>query len=166
MAGKRNPPFSRRYGFTVPSPGLRPFVLTLLITAGALAASECSPRPSSAESPSQVVVWRQLGAWSGHGSTQTETFLFQNGVLRVRWEAKRNQPTAEGSLRLVLHSSVSGRPLVVAADQRGPGKGEASIAEESRPAFILVESENLDWSFSVEEGEAGTVEEAPTRSQR
>jgi hypothetical protein len=46
----------------------------------------------------------------------------------------------------------------VAADHRGAGRGEFYIPEEPRPAYFIVESEDLDWSFSVEEGVRGTPE--------
>jgi hypothetical protein len=38
----------------------------------------------------------------------------------------------------------------------GAGRGEFYIPEEPRPAYFIVESEDLDWSFSVAEGVRGT----------
>lgn len=59
--------------------------------------------------------------------------------------------------RLTFHSAVSGRQLAVITDQRGAGSGEAYIPEEPRPSYMFVESDNLDWSFTVEEGQSGTA---------
>jgi hypothetical protein len=114
--------------------------------------------PASAAQGSTAIGWRKLGSWSGRGSEQTESFLVESSVVRVRWET-RNEPSAgKGTFRLTFHSAVSGRELAVAADHRGSGRGEFYIPEEPRPAYFIVESEDLDWSFSVEEGVRGTPE--------
>ena len=76
--------------------------------------------------------------------------------MRVRWETKSSSKDV-GTFRVSLHSSVSGRVLDVVADQTGHGKGEAYTAVEPRPSYLEVESERLEWSITVEEGEAGTV---------
>jgi len=134
---------------------------SLLAIAAALLAAGCAPSPSSAPASAapeiETVGWRTLGSWSGRGSVQTESFLYEGSVLRVRWETKNAASTGTGTFRLTFLSAVSGRQLAVAADHRGAGEGESYIPEEPRPAYFLVESEDLDWSFSVEEGEAGTV---------
>lgn len=136
-------------------------VLPILVTVAVLCAPACGTQPASgppsAAPPNQVVGWRTLGSWSGRGSTQTESFIVQASLVRVRWETKNEPFTGTGTFRLTYHSAVSGRQLAVVADYRGPGKGEAYIPEEPRPAYMFVESDRLDWSFTVEEGEAGTV---------
>lgn len=136
-------------------------VLAVLATVAALCAPACAPQPvsapASAAQKSEAVGWRPLGSWSGRGSTQTESFIVQASLVRVRWETKNEPSAGTGTFRLTFNSAVSGRQLAVVADHRGAGKGEAYIPEEPRPAYMLVESEDLDWSFSVEEGEAGTV---------
>jgi hypothetical protein len=76
--------------------------------------------------------------------------------VRVRWEARPQQADL-GTFKLTFNSAVSGRELAVVADQRGPGRGEFYIPEEPRPAYFIVESENLEWSFSADEGIAGTL---------
>jgi hypothetical protein len=103
------------------------------------------------------VGWRSLGSWSGRGSTQTESFLVQGSVVRVRWETKNEGSANTGTFRLSMHSAISGRSLAVVADHHGAGKGEAYVPEEPRPTYMLVESDDLEWSFTVEEGETGTV---------
>jgi len=80
--------------------------------------------------------------------------------VRVRWETRSPSPE-KGAFKLTFHSAVSGRELAVAADQRGAGRGEFYIPEEPRPAYFIVESEEVDWSFSVHEGVAGTVAAKP-----
>ncbi len=104
------------------------------------------------------MAWQALGSWSGRGSLQTESFLVEGSVVRVRWET-RNPSTGGGTFKLTFLSAVSGRELGVAADHRGSGSGESYIPEEPRPAYFLVESENLEWSFKVDEGVAGTIRE-------
>ena len=123
-----------------------------------LVATGCAPEPSTtAREPDVVVGWQTLGSWSGRGSIQTESFLFEGGILRVRWETESKGAPATGTFHLVLHSAVSGRLLAVAAEHLGTGKGEFYIPEEPRPAYFVIESEGLDWSFTVEEGKAGVV---------
>jgi hypothetical protein len=122
---------------------------------GPEAASE--PEPAPAARQDQTIGWRPLGSWSGRGSTQTESFLVQWSVVRVRWETKTEPSADKGTFRLSMHSAVSGRQLAVIADHRGSGKGEAYVPDEPRPAYLIVESEHLDWSVTAEEGEAGTV---------
>jgi hypothetical protein len=60
-------------------------------------------------------------------------------------------------LKLVVESAISGRSIAIAADQRGVGRGESVVAEDSTsPVYVLVESSDVDWSFSVEEGLVAT----------
>jgi hypothetical protein len=50
---------------------------------------------------------------------------------------------------------VSGRPLVVAVDRRGNGRGVAYVNEDPRLYHLVIESRGVDWSFSVEESVVG-----------
>lgn len=157
------------HGFDLPSRGLR-LIQSVLLTSVALLAAACASPPSSAPASTArenaTVGWRTLGSWSGRGSVQTESFIVEGSVVRVRWGTRNEAADGTGTFRLTFHSAVSGRELAVAADHRGAGGGESYIPEEPRPAYFLVESEGLDWSFSVEEGEAGTVSQLPiTNSQ-
>jgi hypothetical protein len=106
--------------------------------------------------PELGVSWHRLGSWSGHGNTQTESFLFESGALRVRWETLNEQSGRTGKFRLVLQSAVSGRQLAVPAEQRGVGKGESYVSENPHQAYVLIESSDIDWSFTVDEGVVGT----------
>jgi hypothetical protein len=96
------------------------------------------------------VIWEHLGQWKGTGSTQTESFTGQTGALRIKWQTK-SAKDREGSFLLTIHSAISGRPLQVAVDQRGPGNDTAYINEDPRVFFAVVDAENIEWSFSVDE---------------
>ena len=56
---------------------------------------------------------------------------------------------------MTVHSAVSGRPLVVAVDRRGNGRGVAYVNEDPRLYHLVIESRGVDWSFSVEESVVG-----------
>ena len=131
-----------------------------LVAAIALIGGSCTQQPPSGARERAVVAWRTLGSWSGRGSRQTESFPFESGTLRVRWQTQNETSPAAGTFRLVLQSAISGRELAVAADHRGAGRGESYIPETPRSAYMRVESENIDWSFTVEEGMSGTAKPA------
>ena len=117
-------------------------MLTLLLTVGC---ADAPPPP-----PSHVAVTRSLGSFAGRGD-QTIGVVSESGRLLVRWETRNEHPTGSGTFRLALHSGVSGRPIEVITDERGAGKGTREVADDPRPYNLMVESANLDWSFSVEE---------------
>jgi len=131
--------------------------LVALTAAGCLVraatpAEKTEPLPVGAE----AVSWQPLGSWSGTGSSQSESFIGNTGAFRVRWEAKAAgaQP---GELRIALHSAVSGRPIVTAVDVHGAGKGEAVVSDDPRVYYVQVDSANLEWRFTVEEGIFGAI---------
>jgi hypothetical protein len=97
-----------------------------------------------------VAVTRPLGTFHGRGS-QTIGVVSESGRLRVSWETRNEQPSGSGTFRLALHSGVSGRPIDLITESRGVGKGVHEVADDPRPYNLMVESTNLDWSFSVEE---------------
>jgi len=113
------------------------------------------PRPEPARK--EVVLWKTLGSWSGHGNAQTESFLGLTGSLRLRWTATNEKPKGQGRFKLILQSAISGRALQEPVDHEGPGEGTAYAADDPRVFHIVVESANLDWSFTVEEAAFGTV---------
>ena len=130
-------------------------IKVIVIAALASVASACgSQSPPAAR---QVIVWQAVGSWSGHGNSQSESFTSDTGALRVRWETSNETPAQAGAFRLTAHSAISGRPLQLAVDHRGVGRGTSYINEDPRVFYIVVESANLDWSFTVEEAVAGTV---------
>lgn len=93
-------------------------------------------------------MWDKLGQWSGKNSIQTESFTGLTGALRITWEAKG---PADGTFLLTIHSSISGRPLQVAVDQKGPGRDVAYVNEDPRVFFAVIETDRMEWSFTVDE---------------
>jgi hypothetical protein len=88
---------------------------------------------------------------------QTEPFISDTGSLRLRWETRNETAPGTGLFRVTVHSDVSGRPLVLAVDTRGVGRDTAYVSEDPRPFFLAVESANLDWTVTAEEGVAATA---------
>jgi hypothetical protein len=103
-----------------------------------------------------VTIWQPRGRWSGRGLLQTDPFISTTGLLRVTWEARRVRSDARGTLRIVLHSDVSGRSLMTVVDHEGAGSGVKYVTEDPRSFFLLIESGDVDWSVEVAEGFAGT----------
>jgi hypothetical protein len=138
-----------------------PSMKTCVLAAALLiAASGCSRRvePAQRNDPKQVVVWHSLGSWSGRGSRQTESVTSDSGAMRVRWTAvNKDGSAAGGHFRVAAHSAISGRFLEEAVDHNGPGSGVGFVNQDPRVFYFVVESDRLDWTFSVEEAIAGTV---------
>ena len=111
-----------------------------------------APRPPQDSSSQGVVQWEPIQTWSGRGSQHLDSFPSE-GALRIDWEAKRTAgATGTGSLKIVVHSAISGRPLAGAIlDHRGEGKGTAYFSEEPRVFFLDVKSEGIDWKIVVAE---------------
>jgi hypothetical protein len=114
-----------------------------------LSAGSCrrvEPRPAE-----PTIAWRSLGAWSGRGNMQTESFTSDTGSMQVQWTTAKPSKAGAGEFRLTIHSAISGRPLMEAVDQQGAGKGTAFVHEDPRVFFAVVDSADLDWSFTLEE---------------
>jgi hypothetical protein len=95
--------------------------------------------------------WDTVATFSGQGNEQTQSFPSE-GTLRILWEAKATgvvSPSA--AFRLTIHSAISGRPLSVAVDHKGPGKGTAFVGEDPRTFFAVVDSRDLNWTFTIQE---------------
>ena len=80
-----------------------------------------------------------------------ESFPSDTGMLRITWKADAIASEAAGNFRVIVHSAISGRPIVVAVDKNGPGSGTAFVGDEPRMYFLSIESQGLDWSLTVEE---------------
>jgi hypothetical protein len=130
--------------------------LALALAASATLIGACGAPPPE-PTPEEVVIWKQLGSWSGRGNAQTESFVGLTGSLRLRWRTTHEDPKGEGRFKLILQSAISGRALQEPVDEQGPGEGTAYAADDPRVFHILVESANLDWSFTVEEAAFGTA---------
>jgi hypothetical protein len=129
-----------------------------VLVAAALLTSVCrAPPPKPVQK--EVVIWKNLGEWSGRGNAQTESFIGLTGALRMHWRTKNESPKGAGTFRLILQSAISGRSLQEIVDEKGLGEGTAYAAEDPRMFYISVESANLDWSFTVEEAYFGSPAE-------
>ena len=107
----------------------------------------------------QVVAWRALGSWSGHGNKQTGSFTSESGALRVRWvtAATARSPGTAAAFRVTAHSAISGRLLEQVVDHVGAGSGLGYVNQNPNVFYLTVESDQLDWTLSVEEAIAGTI---------
>ena len=107
------------------------FLLVLSFLSGCGSA----PTPHASKLPEQIQ-WEPLARWSGKGDQQLDSFQSDSGALRIEWEAKAiaGAPTAD-TFKVVVHSSISGRPLAAAViDHRGEGKAPPTSAK-SRAYF-------------------------------
>jgi len=136
---------------------LMPRAVLVGVVATALASGACGPREKTPPPPAtRAVAWRQLGSWSGRGNTQTESFTSDTGTLRVRWEANAASatgptPASSGVFRLDAHSAISGRLLQQVVDQTGAGRGIGYVQQDPHTFYVVVESTQLNWQFTVEE---------------
>lgn len=97
------------------------------------------------------MIWEHLGQWSGKASVQTESFTGETGAFRIRWEAKADKDNPDASFLLTIHSAISGRPLQVAVDLKGPGADVAYVNEDPRVFFAVIDAKDTEWSFSIDE---------------
>jgi hypothetical protein len=134
-------------GFLIP-------VFFVLLVISSCARQAPPPRKS-------VTIWHPLGSWSGRDNAQTESFLSNTGYLRINWETSHEAKPHAGRFTLTVFSSISGRPLLTAVDFQGVGHDTAYVAEDPRPFFATVESFDVDWKFTVDEGIPATVEATP-----
>ena len=127
-----------------------PFVIFVSFVPFVLAGTGCNTAPARAEEAGQVTTtWRALGAWSGDGSRQTESFDVTTGALRLRWETR---PTGrDATFKVWLYSAISGRPLQLVAESAGARSGTADFADDPRVSYLVVESQHAAWKMQLEE---------------
>lgn len=106
-----------------------------------------SPAPAQSAT---VGSYRLVGSWQGKGD-MTLGDVNSEGQFRLRWETHGESPKGAGRFRLTIRSGVSGRTLQVAADHKGEGSGVVDFADSPRTYDFLVESDNVLWSFTVED---------------
>jgi hypothetical protein len=158
--------------------GVVALVLLCASACGAPGSAPVTPaKPAVAATPSQppavttppaarrdeATIWRPVGSWSGRGNIQTESFRSDSGDMRVRWQTSHESTPGTGVFHAVVHSAISGRPLQTAVDERGVGQGTDYIGEDPREFFIVVESSNLEWAFTVEEAIPATASGTPRK---
>jgi hypothetical protein len=114
------------------------------------AGDQASPQTSASHTRDDAR-WETIRTWTGRNSQQLDSFPSDTGALRVEWEAKRTaNATGQGSLRIVIHSAISGRPLMAPiVDRQGEGKGTVYVSEEPRVFFTVVTSQDLEWKITV-----------------
>jgi hypothetical protein len=133
------------------------FAVALALGFAACACGEgMKPEPATRQAPAGLV-WRTVGSWSGHGNGQTGSFNVETGALRIRWEARSSNAADTSPFKLWLHSAISGRPLQMVVEHKGPGSDVAYIEDEPRVSYLLVESGDLDWSVTLDEAAPGTT---------
>lgn len=111
------------------------------------------PPPSAHAAPQPDVQWEPIKSWSGTGSQYLDSFTSDTGALRIEWEATRVKNAAGGgSLRVVIHSAISGRPLTAPViDHEGEGRGTAFVSEEPRVFFAAVTAQDVEWRIAISE---------------
>ncbi len=98
-----------------------------------------------------VTTWRALGTWSGRGNSQTESFTVETGALRLRWETRNESAPGAGRFQVALHSAISGRPLQTIVSRSGIGSDVSYLEDDPRVSYLVIESENVDWTTTLEE---------------
>jgi hypothetical protein len=122
------------------------FVLILV------AGCHSDPSPQPGATPTDVVIWKPVGSWSGRGSRQTETFTSDTGGFRVRWETKNAVRPGAGHLHVIFRSGDSGREIIDAVDVTGEGRDAEEVsAERPRWYYLTIDSADVDWTVSVDE---------------
>jgi hypothetical protein len=129
---------------------LRCAACALVFAAVAVAGGACRPK-TEAPPARDVVVWREVGAWSGHGPMQTQNFTSDTGGFRVRWETTHEARPGAGTLKVVFRSGDSGRAIMEAVDAHGVGKDAVEVGDNVRWYYLTIESADVEWSVAVDE---------------
>jgi len=122
-------------------------IVVLAIAAPSAALAGCSSKPAAASR--KETYWRKVGTWSGHDRLQTESWPGDTGAMRIRWNTSHSREG--GVFQLTIHSAISGRPMQTVVDQAGDGEGTAYFSDDPRAFFAVVDSKNIDWTFTIEE---------------
>jgi hypothetical protein len=128
-------------------------VSILLFVAGATGACRSAAR---SESHHTEIGWRPIASFSGRGDSQTESFDIDSTQWRIKWETKGAVSPGTGFFHVVVHSAVSGRPIMDALQHHGNGHGIVFVTEDPRLYHLVIESNALDWSVTAEEAVVGT----------
>jgi len=111
----------------------------------------CGTAPARAEEAPRTAAWRAVGAWSGDGSRQTESFDVTTGALRLRWDARPTGAGPDAAFKVWLYSAISGRPLQQVVDHTGAGSGTVDFSDDPRVSYLVVESQHAAWKMQLEE---------------
>jgi hypothetical protein len=124
---------------------------SFILAAIALGSAGCGSDPAPV-APAGTLVWHPIASWSGHGSMQTETFDIESGEFRVHWETSGENPPGAGMFQVTANSGDSGNVVGIAADHRGVGRDTSYVSDRPRRYYLAIESKNVDWKVTVEEG--------------
>ncbi len=119
--------------------------LALAVAGASFAACKAS---TQAEGRKETI-WRPVNTWTGRGPLQTESWPGDTGAMRIRWATTHAKPG--GTFTLTIHSAISGRPMETVVDHGGNGSGTAYFTDDPRVFFAVVDSKDLDWTFTIEE---------------
>jgi hypothetical protein len=111
--------------------------------------------PAHSQPQRAQIGWRPMASFSGHGDSQTESFDIDSTQWRIKWRTKGAPSPGAGSFHVVVHSAVSGRPILDAVQHHGDGQGVAYVTEDPRLYHLVIDSQGLDWSVAVEEAVVG-----------
>ena len=123
--------------------------------AAAAVTAGCGPGTAqTTQGAARGVAWRPLGSWSGRGSLQTESFTSETGALRPPFgETKVPAPGPRPRRRVSPECPQRHqRPHVQqVVEQAGAGSGVGYLQSEPRVFYVVVDSNQLSWTFTVEE---------------
>jgi hypothetical protein len=122
----------------------------IVALAGALLLASCGRKAAKPVEQPTYVVWRMVGSWPGHGSSQTESFEGTE-AWRIRWETRNEKSPGAGHFRVTVRSAVSGRAIEVPIDHDGLGHDIAYVTEQPRYYYLGIDSRDVDWTVTVEE---------------
>ena len=107
----------------------------------------CTEKPAAASR--RDTYWRKVNTWTGRDRLQTESWPSDSGAMRIRWQT--SHAGTSSLFQVTIHSAISGRPMQTVVDQQGDGGGTAYFSDDPRVFFAVVDSKNIDWTFTIEE---------------
>jgi hypothetical protein len=132
-----------------------PLVLVALLPLVACESRQEEPESAPPVAAATILWHAALGTWSGSGDRQTESFDVTTGSMRLTWEAIEDGAPGANRFRVALHSSISGRLLQTIVDTHGAGAGTVDLGASPRVAYLLIESDQIRWSVTLQEAVPG-----------
>lgn len=122
----------------------------LAVALAALALMPACRAAAEDPTPAPTAAYRLVGSWQGKGN-MTLGDVNSEGRFRIRWDTRDDDAMGSGTFRLTIRSGVSGRTLQVAVDHKGEGAGVVDFEDSPRTYDFLVESDHVNWAFTVED---------------
>ena len=104
-----------------------------------------------AAAPTSARTWSTTAEWDGRGVKETESFATHGREWRVRWRTSNEPFKGAGIMQLFVYRAEDGDLEFVVANLQGKGAGESYVQAEPGSHYLLINSENLDWTVTVEE---------------